>query len=84
MKSIAERRCEKGLIQEQVAEATGIPLRTYVRIENATKYDKDGMDSVKTGNLRKLAAFFECSLDDLLNPPPAPVKPGERSSSKTA
>lgn len=68
MNFIAEKRREKGLTQEQVAEATGIPLRTFVRIENAMKHDIDGVDSVKTGNLRRIARFFECSLDELANP----------------
>ncbi|NCC61832.1 MAG: XRE family transcriptional regulator [Verrucomicrobiae bacterium] len=79
MNLIAEKRRASDMTQEEVAEATGIPLRTYVRIENATKHDKTGLDSVKAGNLKKLAMLFDCSLDELINPPSAPVKPGVKA-----
>lgn len=81
MNFIAEKRREKGLTQGQVAEATGIPLRTFVRIENAMKHDMDGVDSVKTGNLRRIAAYFECSLDDLVPSGNPPEASGERKGS---
>lgn len=67
MSLIAEKRIEMGFTQDEVARATGIPLRTYVRIEGM----KDGFESAKAGNLQKIAIFLKCSIDDLLNPPQA-------------
>ncbi len=83
MNPIAERRKQMGLTQAQISQETGIPLRTYARIENAMKGDVNGIDGVSAGNLKKIAYFFGCSVDDLLNPSPAPVQPGEKES-KTA
>lgn len=75
MNLIAENRVRKGLTQEEVAKATGIPLRTYVRIEGA----RSGYESVKAGNLQRIASFLGISVDDLLNPPQTS---GERNISE--
>lgn len=44
----------------QLAERSGVP---YTTIDN---FYRNGFENIKLTTLRKLAAFFECSLDDLI------------------
>ena len=55
---LKELRNEKGVIQKQVAEAIGIALRNYQRLE------ANNAPNVKT--LSNLADYFEVSTDYLL------------------
>ena len=54
-----ELMLEKGVNRAEVAKGSGIPYTTIVAL-----FDK-GSDNIKLSNLRKLAEYFEVTLDDL-------------------
>ena len=56
---IKSLRKEKGLTQVQVAAFAGISIATLWMIESG--YEKKTSDETK----RKLAAFFECDIEDI-------------------
>lgn len=52
---------QHGLNKHQLAKGAGVPYQTIVSMYNR------GTDNVKLSTLKKLADFFGCSLDDLID-----------------
>lgn len=67
MLGIKEQRLANDLTIKEISQKTGIPLRTYVRLENPEKEFKDGVDGISYGHLKKLGSFFNCSIDYLVS-----------------
>ncbi len=59
MKGLAKKRQERGLTLRQAANALGLAYQTYCNYEY-------GHREPPIDTLKKLAAFFECSIDELL------------------
>lgn len=64
--NVAGRRARKGLLTAELAKATGLPLPLVHRIERA-----QANPTLRT--LSKVATALDCSLADLLRPPPKVV-----------
>ena len=58
-KRLNELKASRNLMQKQVAEGAGVPLRTYQRYEN-------GEREPSASTLLALAAYFDVSADYLL------------------
>jgi len=69
---IAKKRKERGLTQDQFAEEMNVARQTVSSWEN----DIFIPDTLK---VIQMARFFECTTDELINPPSAPVKPGVKA-----
>lgn len=60
---LKQHRLHKQKTAQQVADALGMPLQTVCRHENSQRIYSD--------TLVRYATYYECSVDDLLNGPPA-------------
>lgn len=66
MKSkLQEKRKEKGLTQKELSEATNIPKRTIINLEN--KQNKIDNTNIKT--LLELCDALDCKIEDILEEP---------------
>ncbi|MDD2302435.1 MAG: helix-turn-helix transcriptional regulator [Eubacteriales bacterium] len=70
---IAEKRKNSGLTQEQFSERMGVVRQTVSAWEN-------DIFIPDTAKIIQMAALFNCTTDDLLNPP---ATSGERSSEES-
>ena len=75
LRGLAHRRKARGLTQEDLSKIFNISSITISRWEM-------GAQDPGTDTLLRLAEFFSCTLEDLINPPTAPVKPGELREKK--
>lgn len=75
MKGLAKCREKAGLTLRKLAAEMAVELNTVWRWEK-------GMRSPDVDTICRLAVILQCSTDDLINPPTAPVKPGELREKK--
>ena len=68
---ILQKRTELGLSQEELAE------RLRVSRPTISTWETDKF-LPGTSYIKAMASLFHCTTDELLNPSPAPVKPGEK------
>ena len=59
MKGLAKKRQERGLTLRQTANALGLKYQTYCNYEYGNREPSLNI-------LKAIAAFFECTVDDLL------------------
>ena len=57
---LKELRNEKGMTQQELEQATGI------KYSNISDYETGKVTDISTSTARKLATFFDCSIDYLL------------------
>lgn len=59
MKGLTKKRHERGLTLRQAANALGLKYQTYCNYEYGNREPKQE-------TLKKIATFFECTVDELL------------------
>jgi transcriptional regulator with XRE-family HTH domain len=74
-------RLDRGLTSKHVSEKIGIPLRTYVRLEDPDRNFENGINGVPYGHLQKLSAFYGVPIEQLLtsNPSQPPLRTPKRT-----
>jgi transcriptional regulator with XRE-family HTH domain len=71
LKGLAKCRERAGMTQKQLAAKMAVDPNTIWRWENSQR-------SPDVETICHLASLLNCTTDELLNPSPAPVKPGEK------
>lgn len=76
MEAIKRYREKAGFSRIELAE------RLHIHEESLARYERGERDP-SSSLIKDMATLFGCTTDELLNPSPAPVQPGEKES-KTA